>query len=135
MKAFSSPVRPPSTQSQMQQQGGYVLIEFAFALMILLMLTFGMIDLGYALFTANVVQSAAQAGARSGMVDQTVALSKIYERCAGLDLANVQASVTLVDGERIQVEVTYQYEPITPIFSQVAGGGITLTGRASMLIY
>lgn len=112
------------------------MIEFAFVLMLLLVLTFGMIDLGYALFTANVIQSAAQAGARSGLVDQTVALTKIYERCAGLDLANLQASITLVDGERIQVEVAYQYEPITPIFAQfVSNDGITLTGRASMLIY
>ena len=104
--------------------------------MILLLLTFGMIDLGFALFTANVVQSAAQAGARTAIVDQTAVIPTVHEQLRGLDLTNVQVQINLVGQDRIDVEVRYQYELITPFLSQLGDNGeITLTGRASIQVY
>lgn len=123
-------------QRQSADETGSAVLEFAFALMLLLPLTFGMIDLGSALYAANVIQSAAQMGARAGIVDPATATTTVYDQLAGLNPANAQVNVVLVDGERITVEVTYQYELLTPLATQLIGDGlIVLTGEASMLIY
>ena len=140
MPAARQPCKPcqlwKRTFHQLQdQEAGYALVEFAFSLMVLLMLTFGMIDLGRAVYAATVVQAAAQTGARAGVVDVTTAAAVTQSRLIGLDLTKAQIVSTVVNDEQIEVEVTYQFELITPFLAQaISGSQITLSGSASMLI-
>jgi Flp pilus assembly protein TadG len=121
---------------QQDQEAGYALVEFAFSLMVLLMLTFGMVDLGRAVYAANVVQAAAQMGARAGLVDIATAVPAVQSRLAGLDPTKAQITAALVSNERVEVEVTYEFEFITPYLSQLVSGGIiNLSGSASMISY
>jgi Flp pilus assembly protein TadG len=118
------------------QEVGSTLIEFAFVLMILLMLTFAMIDLSRAVYAANVVQMAAQIGARAGIVDMAAVTPAVQNRLIGLDPARAQVTATLVSNERVEVEVTYEFELVTPFLSQVVEDGvINLSGSASMLTH
>jgi hypothetical protein len=138
----------------LKDESGASLVECAVALMVLLMLTFGMIDLGRAVYTANVVQVAAQMGARIGLIDMSEILSTVEGRLVGLDPSKVQITASLVneDGsivgeeiyaclpdtpapldKRVQVMVAYDYQFITPFLAQVGSGILHLTGSASML--
>ncbi len=115
---------------------GSTLIEFAFVLMILLMLTFGMIDLGRAVYTANILEIAAQTGARAGLIDLAAVKPAVQNRLIGLNPAKAQITAKLVGNERVEVEVTYPFELITPLLSQlVKNGGIQLSASTSMLVY
>jgi Flp pilus assembly protein TadG len=116
------------------QEAGYTLVEFA--LMVLLMFTFGMLDLGRAVYAANVVQAAAQMGARAGLVDIATAVPAVQNQLTGLDASRVQITVSLLSNERVEVEVNYAFEFITPYLSQlVTSGTLKLTDSASMIRY
>lgn len=118
----------------LNSEAGSTLIEFVYVLMILLMLTFGMIDLGRAIYAANVVAAAAQSGARAGIIDLAAVTPAVQNRLTGLDPAKAQITATLVSNERVEVEVLYRFELLTPFLSRVVNDGvINLSGRATML--
>jgi Flp pilus assembly protein TadG len=115
-------------------QAGNVLVEFTLILMMLLTLTFGIVDFSRAVYAASVVQAAAQSGARAGIVDLSSATAAVLDAMVGLDLAEAQVAVTQPNADSVEVQVTYQFEFVTPFLaSAVAGGGIELTGSARML--
>jgi Flp pilus assembly protein TadG len=117
------------------EQNGATLVEFALSLTLLLMLTFGMIDLCRAVYTVTVVQAAAQVGARTGVINLNQATPTVQSRLFGLNPAQAQVTAALVNNEQVTVEVTYQFEFITPYLSQlVTGGVVQLSGKASMAV-
>jgi hypothetical protein len=118
----------------LRQESGSALVEFAFALMVLLTLTFGMIDLSRAVYANNVVQAAAQAGARAGLVDMTNVAPTALSRLAGLRPDRAQVTATL-NNDQVQVVVTYPFEFITPFLSQWGNGVLNLSASASMRRY
>lgn len=118
-----------------QQEKGQALLEFAFSLMILLTLTFGMIDFSRAVYTLSVVQAAAQAGARAGLVDLTTVNAAVQQKLIGLDTSKAQITTTVLNSEQVQVQITYQFQFMTPFIAQlVPNGRLDLHGSASMLI-
>lgn len=116
------------------QESGSALVEFAFSLMVLLTLTFGMIDLSRAVYAYNVVQAAAQAGARAGIVDMGTVGPMALNRLTGLQPDRAQVTATLDNGQ-VQVVVTYQFEFITPFLARWRGGALNLSASASMRRY
>lgn len=119
-----------------KQDAGSVLVEFALSLTVLLMLSFGMIDLCRGVYTATVVQAAAQVGARVGLVDIDAAIPAARNRLLALDPSRATITVTSVNNEQVEVEVAYEFRLITPYLTQlIAGGSINLASRASSLIY
>ncbi len=104
-------------------------------LLILLLLTFGMIDFCRAVYTTSVIQAAAQAGARAGMVSLAEVIPAAQGKLNGLDLAQAQISSVMLTSERIEVQITYDFAFITPLIAQlVPGGRLDLHSSASMLI-
>ena len=73
---------------RLKLQAGSNLVEFALVLPLLLVLMFGIVDFGLALFDKAVITNAAREGARTGVVFRAPPLSN-----AGLT-AEVQAAVT-----------------------------------------
>jgi len=119
-----------------QPESGQALVEFALTLLILLLLVFGLIDLGRAVYTASVIQAAAQAGARAGLVSLTGVTAAVQAKLIGLDVTQAQISTVMLTSERIEVQVTYELELITPLIAQlVADGRLDLQSSASMLLY
>lgn len=118
-----------------RQERGQTLVEFALSLTITLMMIFGLIDFSRAVYTASVVQWAAQEGARAGTVDLSQVETAARSRLVGLDLDNlvIDPPPTIVDNI-ITVELSYTFWFITPIISPFARNGIPMRGEASMLI-
>ena len=113
----------------LQSRDGSVLLETALMITILLMLMFGIIDLGRALFTSNNLVSAAREGARYGAIDQNLATDTMAVKDTvighfspfggpALTRANVGATPIFdVNGavSSIKVRVAYNFTWITPL--------------------
>ena len=116
---------------------GSTIIEFTLVLSLLLSLTFAMIDFGRYVYVNNIVQSAAQEGARAGLIPgediEAAALGKLIT----LDHSKADVSFQTSGSATktvIHVDVTYQFSFITPYIGAIAGGTIQLHGSASMLV-
>ena len=120
---------------RLRQQRGSSLVEFALTLSILLLLTFGMIDLCRLVYTASAVQAAAQVGARAGLINMAQAPLAVRERLFALDANRAQVTATVVNNTQVHVQVTYSFEFITPYLSQLAPNGrLQLSSQANMAI-
>jgi hypothetical protein len=131
-----------------RDEAGAAIIEFALVAPLLLTLVWGIIETGRAFYTLNSLASAVRDGARYGAAcnlgspgQSLVILGTTCETAIKdlvvtafqplgppLTLANVTPSV--IGGNRIQVEASYAYQPITPI----AGWQITIR-RAAIFRY
>jgi len=117
---------------------GSTLIEFTAVLSILLTLTFAMIDFGRYVYANNVIQSAAQEGARAGVKTGGDINGAVMERILTLDPTKVSISSHSSSSdfhETIEVDVTYEFSFVTPIISAFASGPIEINGNASMLMF
>ncbi len=121
---------------KIMNEAGSTIIEFTAVLSILLTLTFGMIDFGRYVYANNVVQSAAQEGARVGVMSTGGVEAAVLGKLITLDQANATVSSQVTGSapkEMIQVDVTYQFRFITPYLEAFAGGPVQLQGSAGML--
>ena len=112
-----------------RSRDGSVILETALMITILLMLMFGIIDLGRALFTENNLVSAAREGARYGASYPTNPpnTDSILARVEGhfspfggpaLTASNVTITLLPASGppyESVRVRVAYAFKWITPI--------------------
>ena len=129
------------------RQEGSVILETALLMTILLMLLFGIIDIGRVLFTANNLTSAAREGARYGAVDLTVATNdgptknKVrahFSPFGGDTLTNSEITVTAVSvgggpTQSVRVTIAYPFKWITPVpklLGWTGGGSFTSTVHA-----
>jgi Flp pilus assembly protein TadG len=119
-----------------KQQTGNTLLEFSLILLPLLTLTFGMIDVGRVAYANSVLQAAAQTGARAGIISLTSVTPAVLDTMGALDPTQVQVAVTQPNVDRVQVQVSYQLEFVTPFLAAaLVGDAINLTGSASMLVH
>lgn len=126
------------TLKKFANETGTTMIEFAAVLSILLSLTFAMIDFGRYVYANNIVQSAAQEGARAGVRTGGNINDAVLGKILTLDPAKVSITPQVSGSElrrKVQVDVTYEFRFITPFISAVASDPIELRGSASMLMF
>jgi Flp pilus assembly protein TadG len=115
---------------------GQALVEFALVLPILLLLIFGLVDLGRAIYAQNALSEAAREGARYGSVQARSAgdlpgiETYTQDRIDSIPGVTVTATCVLVDSDGtsscaqndlLQVEARTDLEMITPIIAQIMG--------------
>ena len=119
-------IRSEQTVRNSKLGKGQGLVEFALLLPILVLIIFGVLDLGRAFFAQVALANAARVGARSYSFDDTMNVADIQEatrdelRTYGLDPVQVAVSVTCTgtpafppncaSEETIRVEVTYPFQ-------------------------
>ena len=121
---------------------GAAAVEFALLLPLLLLLVFGLIDFGRALYAQVTLTQAAREGARLAALGQSSVVSRT--QAAATDLSPVAVSVTTCpvgagSGVNAVVQVSYTYTFITPV-SAIAGlfgssgfgAAMTLTAQGVM---
>lgn len=118
-------------------EAGQASIEFTLTITMTLLLIFGMIDFSRAMYTASVLQWAAQAGARAAIIEssQEVVEAAVKDRLVGLDLDAVIVSPLSWSGNVVQVQVTYPFEFVAPIVAQITGESIEMSSSASMIAH
>ncbi len=120
---------------------GTAVLELALVLPLLVLLVFGTLDVGRAIYIKNALANAARDGARFASVDptnsaciQTVAAQR--SSLANLGAADVTITRGSVDlGQPITVAVQSTYTPITPLVGSLIGSSaLTLRSSATMEI-
>jgi Flp pilus assembly protein TadG len=124
---------------------GSVILETALMITMLLVLMFGIIDLGRALFTSNNLVSAAREGARAAAVDQNILTDTLavkdtvinhFSAFGGPALTRANVATTFIgqvggsNPTSIRVTVKYRFTWITPIRSLVGAMRDTLHAQA-----
>jgi hypothetical protein len=120
-----------------QNESGQAIIEFPLTISLTLLLIFGLIDFGRAVYTASIIQWAAQSGARAAMIElpQEEVEEAVMSRLALLDSELVEISAPSWTGNVVEIEVTYPFEFIAPIIGQFVGEEIELSSSASMIAH
>jgi hypothetical protein len=117
-------------------------VEFALILPILLVLLLGIVDFGRAVAAYNSVSNAARSAVRVAIVDQNpdVVEAAAEQEAVGLNPLTVEFDPNVNDDDPCletvclaSVEVSYQYVPATPIFSNLVGQ-ITVSSSAELPI-
>jgi len=127
---------------------GQSLVELALLLPVFLILAVVTIDLGRGVYYYSVIFNAAREGARFGIVHQqpynTIPLNSVGIEAAaraktvGLDQDNLSVPTIEIDGDMLQVTVTYRFELITKVIGKFVTackcGHIDLSSSSTMLI-
>ncbi len=127
----------------LHDEGGAALLEFALVAIILLILVFGMIDFGRAVYTKNSITHAAREGGRyaavleSPVTSETAIIDQVVARMSPFGGGPLQADdVTVVmdppgnpQPQSITIGINYPFRPITPLARLI--GLSTMTLRAS----
>jgi Flp pilus assembly protein TadG len=132
-------------QKNRDKEQGQSLVEMAIALVILLLLVGGIVDLGRAFFTFMALRDAVQEGALYGSVNPTLTTeiknhvlssSDMIPDLIGSDDITVSVIGTACTGNGIQVTATYSDFPITmPFMGTVLGGQtISISAKINVLL-
>ncbi|HEX2766835.1 MAG TPA: TadE/TadG family type IV pilus assembly protein [Candidatus Limnocylindria bacterium] len=137
-----------SSRSGRERTRGQSLVEFALALPIFLLVIFGLIDLGRAVYVNNSLAEAARDGARYGSVqarswdedrrDDVEAwiidrLSGVPNAVATVDCNPRNAGLGCTVEDIVVVTVQSEVEMITPIIGQILGP-FSLEGRSEAVV-
>ena len=137
---------------RLKLQAGSNIVEFALILPLLLVLVFGIIDFGLALFDKAVITNASREGARAGMVfsvprltdDQIRAVVQTYagNYLVTFGTPNLQTTITRVDvdglggnmssGDTLSVTVEYPYNYLVMNKLIPALGSLNLSSTSVM---
>jgi Flp pilus assembly protein TadG len=114
------------------KENGQSFVELAFALVILLLLVGGIVDLGRAFFSTMTLRDAVQEGALYGSIDPTnttaiknhvLNSSSMVPDMIGSDDITVEVLGSPCTGNRIKVTANYDDFPITmPFMGAILGG-------------
>jgi hypothetical protein len=128
-----------------RREEGQATIEFALTLILTLTIIFGLLDFSRAMYTASVIQWAAQEGARAGILELPAEeiITTVHEQMIGLNNCPVPVeciSVSYPPGDNpmvtiVQVDVRYEFQFITPIVARITGESIEMHASASMIAY
>jgi Flp pilus assembly protein TadG len=120
-------------------ESGVALIESAFVLPLLLVLTMGMLDFGRAFHTKSVLDQAAREGARIAVVtspDADLVTEKVNEVLASSGVTASSVTITGPVNNMVTVTVTTTFTFITPgVFALVNGdygNTIPMSGQTVM---
>jgi Flp pilus assembly protein TadG len=128
---------------KLKREDGAVAVEFALVLPILIVLVFGIIEFGFALYNKEVITNASREAARAGIVQapkltETAIedVAKDYLAAAGWDKTKAAISVTGAGGlfpNSLTVTVNYPYRfSVVPNFIAGVGKDITLSATTVM---
>jgi competence protein ComGC len=126
-----------------KRQKGQTLVELALVLPIIILILFGILEFGRIFHSYIVITNAAREGVRLGAVgkpDEEI-ISRIRET-APLYEVDTRLQVTRLEpdesartsGLPMTVEITYDVELVTPLFSSVLPNPVTLKSKAVMRV-
>lgn len=125
--------------------GGATAVEFALVVGPLLLLLFGVVEVGRLLWTVNAAQETAIAGARcmgvlntscasGGVYSATSTSSYVRQVASGWGLSLTSANVTLNNSASCagvagfsQVTITYSFQSVVPLITTLTGNPLTAT--------
>jgi Flp pilus assembly protein TadG len=117
-----------STKQPPRRARGQGLVEFALVVPIVLLIIFGIIDFGRAIYAYNTIDNSARTAGRVAIVSQTASSIQTAAINQAVALAIPATNVTISHdgcaisysiGCIVSVTVTYAFHPITPVIGQI----------------
>ena len=124
----------------MKNRRGQAMVEMALVLPILLLLLFGVVELGRLSNAYMVVMHAARHGARHGVVGATNEEIRTYVKNAASSLNPAELTITIlpdhgrVGGNDIQVLVSYPVKLYIPVPQGMLTNPVTVQSKVTMRI-
>jgi hypothetical protein len=119
---------------------GQAMVEFALSITVFLYLVMGIVDLGRAFVTHNLIASAVREGARYGTIPGRTDAQIVGYATGTLGgipgIAITAMPPITVSGVPVIVQASATFIPITPLVAQVCcgGGSLTLQARSTMVV-
>ena len=130
---------------------GQGMVEYALILVPLMLLTFGVFDLGRAVFYQHMLSNAAREGARAGVVAARSADEVCARAIAAVLLPDVPASgrcgaagsLTVAVPRRgtpgapadpLRVTLSYAFRPATPLVGRIVGETVVISASSTMYV-
>jgi Flp pilus assembly protein TadG len=123
-------------------ESGQSLVEFTLVLVPLLLILFGILELGLVMFDKVTVVNDAREAARLASVNDASGNTLLGDAPAGSSLTftcatdpnsgNAQGSFNV--GDKITAHVTYVHSFVTPLISTILGSTINLSSNATMTL-
>ena len=131
-----------NSNSRRSRERGQEIVEFAMILPILFTLLMGIFDMGRIVFCDTVLYNAAREGARYGVVNSTDVsvgadiVTTVRAWVVGLDPdALTITSVVNPDADTVQVTITYEFAPVTPLIADFFNSDpVIITAQSTMRI-
>jgi Flp pilus assembly protein TadG len=120
--------QPRTSMKQPSRRGrGQGLVEFALVIPILLLVIFGIIDFGRAVYAYSTIGNAARTAGRVAIVSQTPSsiTTAAINQAVALGIKTTDVTTTYSCGSTysidciVSVTVTYQFHAITPVIGQI----------------
>ena len=128
---------------------GQSMVEFALVLPMFLLLIFGVLDFGRAVYADSTITNAAREGARFAIITPfptSAVQAKVQQYAATLSIPTSDVSVSCVTadgtnncqnaqaGDQVTVAVTYTYVPVVVNIADFTGPSLTMTAQATMVV-
>lgn len=118
------------------------MVEFALVGMTFIIIIFGVIDLGRAVFQYNLLASSAREGARVAVLQSNTdgdVIDRAVQSSAGMltsDDVTISGSRTCsaVPCPSVTVTVSHEFKPVTPLIGMLIGGDISMTASSTMVV-
>ncbi len=121
------------------------MVEFALVASVVLLILFGIVDFGRAVYAYNTVSNAARQAARTAIVNQNISMidATALQTAVALSITSANVSVSFEQPDRngpcspveygclAVVTITYRYQPLTPIIGNIIGA-INLSSTTAM---
>lgn len=118
------------------------MVEFALAAMALLLITFGTIDFGRAVYEYNVIANSAREGARvaiiqanpdAAIIERTIASSGGLIAPRDVALGGTRVCAAIPCGT-VTVSVSREYRPATPFVAAIVGDALVMRASSTMVV-
>lgn len=146
---MSIPVVLYGWSGRRRRSAGQSMVEFALILPLFLLLVFGVLDFGRAVYADSTITNAAREGARFGIITPSptsAVQAKVQQYAATLAIpaSHVRVSCVTADstddcanaqpGDQITVAVTYTYVPVVVNIGSFVAPSLTLATQATMVV-
>lgn len=130
-------------QKLRKNQQGQSMVELALILPIIIIILFGILEFGRIFHSYIIITNAAREGARVAVVGKPDSeITARIREAAPLPQADTKLHITKLEpnqtartpGLPLTVEVTYDIDLVTPLFSDILPNPMTLTAQATMRI-
>lgn len=121
-------------------QKGQASLEFILVIPILILVILATSQLGYLIYTQNIMEQAAREAARiiSTTNSNQKAYQEVYKICSGLDRDKIGINIVPAEknrrkiGDIVEVYLTYQYSGFSNLLSILTGRKILVSTKSSM---
>jgi Flp pilus assembly protein TadG len=125
----------------MKSEKGQSLVEFSLVLPILLLLLFGIVDLGRAFHVYLTMDHAGREAARAASIgkdDATIKNTAVhFGESIGIkfDQVGIDPEVTRTSGDEVEITIVYPFKFLTPIVNNIEDlDPLTLTDKTTMRV-